>query len=138
MPGLASLTLSTCNLFLLSNLMYSYLDDTQLHHSVYIYIFITHNIPPHTSHAYTSSQYSTKLLNLSLYICIFLLLRTPPKCVVFPPPGLELTVMGKTSTCKSPTYRTNTSRSILTMLTHTNRKYADIHIPFHTHHLAIR
>jgi hypothetical protein len=88
MPRLSSLTLSTCSLFLLSDLMYSYLDDTQLHHSVciYIYIFITHNIPPYTSHAYTSSQYSTKLLNLPLNICIFLLLRTPPKYVVFPPP----------------------------------------------------
>ena len=129
MPGLASLTLSTCSLFLLSILMYSYL--------YYIYIFIIHNISPHTSHAYTSSQHSTKLLNLSLYICIFLLLRTLPQRVVSPPLGLELTMMGKPSTRKSPTYRANTSRSILSMLTHTNRKYAYRHISFHTHHLAI-
>ena len=132
MPELASLTLSTCSLFLLSILMYSYL-------YIYIYIFIKHITYPRIHHMriHHPSILLSLLLNLSLYICIFLLLRTPPQRVVSPPLGLELTLMGKPSTCKSPTYRANTSRSILSMLTHTNRYYADLHISFYTHHLAI-
>ena len=153
MPGLASLTLALAfnmpvyhHLHLPLVASFSYLIScthtwTILKYitlCIYIYIFITHNISPPKHHM--SIHHHSLLLSFCIYrytsVSSYLYGRLPSASSS--PPGLELTVMGKTSTCKSPTYSANTSRSILNMLTHTNRKYADIHIPFHTAHLAIR